>query len=168
MPTLLLRRVGVILVGVLLQAVAQAASPPPKVPRLTSPPLGERWFSINLNGERTGFFSMKIEPVVDGYEVTAAGSVKMLVLGFSREASAREFYRVGKDLALRSFAVEQAIDRSPKKVSGTMTDKGVKVSVESGGRRTEKLLKAKGPVYPPPLLNLVPLRDGILPGKALK
>ncbi|MBT1073813.1 transglutaminase-like domain-containing protein [Geobacter grbiciae] len=135
---------------------------------LQKPPVGERWFGIFLGNERTGFAHQNITAKDGGYEITAEGSVKMVVMGFSREASSRERYIVGTDLSLRSFAVEQVIDGTPMVVTGEATPKGVKVVVNAGGERKEKLLTAKGPVFPPPVLNIVPLMKGTAKGKRLQ
>lgn len=135
---------------------------------LAALPLGEQWFGIYLGGERTGFARHTLAETDDGYEITVEASVKMLVLGFSREASSRERYRVSRSLSLRSFQVEQVLDGTPMMLSGEATPKGVKVTVISGGSRKEKLLKAKGSVYPPPALNLYPLLKGTAPGKVYR
>lgn len=159
------RALAFLLVNILL--VAHPGYPAqPTVSPLSSPPLGERWFSISLNGERTGFAQQKIVPGVgDGYEISSEGSAKMLVLGFSREASSRETYRVNRDLSLRSFAVEEVIDGSPLRLAGEVVPAGIKVVVEAGGKKEEKMLKAKGAVYPGPVLNLYPLMRGVAKGK---
>jgi transglutaminase-like putative cysteine protease len=150
---------------VLIVLLQTAVAPAKELPPLAAPPLGERWFGISFNGERVGFARIDISATPTGYRIDTDGSVKMLVLGFGREVSSRESYLVGKDLALQSFTVEQTLDKSPMRVSGSMTAKGVRLQVESGGERKEKLLKAKGPVYPSPLLNLVPLRQGYVTGR---
>lgn len=139
-------------------------SPHPPV----SPPLGERWFGIFLGDERTGFARQTVAEKDGGFEFTGEGSVKMVVMGFSREATTRERYLVGRDLALRSFAVEQVIDGTPMGVTGEATPKGLKVIVESGGTKKEKFLATKGPVYPPPVLNILPLVKGTPTGKRLR
>ncbi len=46
------------------------------------------------------------------------GSVRMKVMGFSKEASMRETYQVAKNLTLRSFDVEQTINGVSSRVSG--------------------------------------------------
>ncbi|ABB30302.1 transglutaminase domain protein [Geobacter metallireducens RCH3] len=135
---------------------------------LQKPPVGERWFGIFLGNERTGFAHQNITAKDGGYEITVEGSVKMVVMGFSREASSRERYIVGTDLSLRSFAVEQVIDGTPMGVTGEATPKGVRVVVNAGGERKEKLLTAKGPVFPPPVLNILPLMKGTAKGKRLQ
>jgi hypothetical protein len=139
-----------------------------KTPPLSPVPLGERSFSISFNGERTGFLRIGISASSTGYEITSEGSVKMLVLGFSREASARESYRVGRNLALRSFSTSQVIDGSLMRLTGEVTAKGVKVTVETAGSRKEKLIKAREPVYPAAALNLLPLLQGTAPGKSIR
>ncbi|MBT0652153.1 transglutaminase-like domain-containing protein [Geomobilimonas luticola] len=137
-------------------------------PSLTQLPLGVRWFSISMNGERTGFSRLAIDSVPEGYSISGEGSVKMLVLGFSREASSQENYRVTRDLALKSFSVSQTIDGSHMQVTGERTTRGVKVTVDTAGSRKEKLLKTKVPVYPMAALNLLPLLRGTPPGKTIQ
>jgi len=131
-------------------------------------PLGERSFSISFNGERTGFIRIGISASSTGYEITSEGSVKMLVLGFSRDASARESYRVGRNLALRSFTASQVIDGSLMRLTGEVTAKGVKVIVETAGSRKEKLIKVREPVYPVAAMNFLPLLQGTAPGKSIR
>lgn len=135
------------------------------VPLLAAPPLGERWYSISLGDERTGFAHTSISMSPGGYEISSDGSVRMRVLGFAREASSRETYLVNGDLSLKSFAVEQIIDGSPMRLKGEVTAKGVIVKVESAGSAREKILKTRAPVYPPAVLNLYPLMKGVMPGK---
>ncbi|MBT0665198.1 transglutaminase-like domain-containing protein [Geobacter pelophilus] len=144
----------------LLVATAAAALPP-----LTSPPLGDRWFSISMNGDRVGFAHVNVTATPDGFRISSEGSAKMLVLGFSREATARERYEVNPDLTLKSFEVEQTIDKSPLNLSGTVSGRTVKLTVTSKGGKHEKSLKSKGAVYPPPVVNLYPLIKGFAPGK---
>ncbi len=135
---------------------------------LTAPPLGDRWFSLSMNGERVGFSHVTVIPTDEGYRITSEGSAKLLVLGFTREATSRERYDVNRDLSLRSFAVEQLIDKSPMNVTGTVTGRAIKVSVETKGGRSEKTLKIKGPVYPSPIANLYPLVKGYAKGRKYK
>lgn len=135
------------------------------IPPLAELPLGERWFGISMADERTGFARFAIDKMPGGYTISSSGSVKMLVLGFSREASSRETYLVNRDLSLKSFDVEQTIDGSPMRLTGKVTAAGVTVRIESAGNRREKILKSKGPVYPPAVLNLFPLARGVALGK---
>ena len=139
-----------------------AAAP---IPQLAEPPLGERWFSIIMGDERTGFAHTTITVVPGGYEVVSEGSARMVVLGFTREASSRETYLVNRDLSLKSFVAEQTIGGKPMRLKGEVTAKGVKVTVEAAGKRQEKSLKGRGKVYPAPVLNLYPLIKGISAGR---
>jgi len=139
-----------------------------ELPKLATPPLGERWFSVNLSGERVGFAHLSITESGDGYRIDSEGSVKMRVMGFSREATTKESYLVGRDLAIKTFASESRIDGSPLALKGEVTPKEIKVSVESGGSKKERTLKSKGPVFPPQALNLYPLMRGTPAGKSLQ
>jgi hypothetical protein len=118
-----------------------------------------------MGGERVGFAHTTIAAAPGGYEISSDGSVKMLVLGFSREAASRETYLVDRDLSLRSFTVEQTIDGSPMRLKGEFTAGGVSVTIEAGGKKREKRLKTSKKVYPPAVLNIYPLMRGIVPGK---
>ena len=155
----------IITVAMLLSPFVSIAG---SIPRLNTPPVGERWYSVNMGEERVGFSHLKITDTPTGYEIVSEGSVKLLVLGFSREAAARESYQVNKDLTLRSFSVEQTIDGSPMTLHGEVTGKGIKVIVETAGNRKEKILKAKGKVLPPPALNLYPAMQGATAGKTYR
>jgi hypothetical protein len=138
------------------------------IPKLAAPPEGERWFSILLSGERVGFAHLVITRAGEGYRIDSEGSVKMRVMGFSREATSKESYLVGRDLTLQSFATESRIDGSPLVLKGEVTPKGIKVAVESGGGKKERTLKSKGAVYPPQALNIFPLMQGTSAGKSYK
>lgn len=155
------------LVAVILLAFAlpsYAAS----LPKLTAPPLGERWLSISLGGERVGFAHLNVTKTATGYRIDSESSVKMRGLGFAREATSKESFLVGEDLALHSFQAENRIDGSPMVVKGEMGGKGLRVVVESAGTRKERTLKAKGAVYPPEALNIYPLMRGAEAGKSYK
>ncbi len=136
----------------------------PLLPPLEKLPSGVRWYGIYLGGERTGFSKITTTETADGYELTVEASVRMVVMGFSREASSQERYQVNRDLSLRSFQVEEVLDGTPMKLAGSVTPKGVKVSVTSGGTTRDKLLKVKGAIYPQPALNYYPLVKGAIPG----
>ncbi|TWJ18856.1 transglutaminase-like domain-containing protein [Geobacter argillaceus] len=138
---------------------------PKGVTPLTTVPVGERWFAISMGGERVGFARLQVEERPDGYWIASDSSARMVVLGFTREASAREEYLVNRDLTLRSFSVEQVIDKSPMKLRGKVEAKGVRVTVETADGTKEKLLKAKAALYPPPVLNLYPMMKGVVPGR---
>ncbi|WP_129124819.1 DUF6134 family protein [Geomonas oryzae] len=141
------------------------AAPLPQIPSL---PEGERWFAIIMGDEQVGFGQTTVTRTADGYQIASRGSVKMKVMGFSREASSTETYQVAPDLALRSFQAETRIDGSPSAVSGEVTPKGISVVTRSGNGRKEHKLKVKGTVYPPHALNLYPLIHGAVPGKSYK
>lgn len=156
---------GLFLFVLLLFASVTCLAAGKGVAPLAELPLGERWFAISMGGERVGFAQLQIEERPDGYRIASNGSARMVVLGFTREASAKEEYLVNRDMTLRSFSVEQVIDKSPMKLRGKVDAKGVRVTVETADGIKEKLLKAKAGVYPPPLLNLYPLVKGFVPGR---
>ena len=149
----------------LLLPVQLLAAP---LPRLAGIPEGERWFSIRMGDERVGFGHLVIPRTADGYRIDSRGSVKMRVMGFSREATSKESYLVGPDLALRSFQAENRIDGSPLHIKGEVTPKGIAVVSEAGGEKKERTLKLKGAVHPPHALNLYPLMQGAVPGRSYK
>jgi hypothetical protein len=140
----------------------------PAIPRLAKPPMGERWFSISKDKEQTGFNRIVISEAGGGYEITVESGAKMSVLGFSRDASSWERYLVNPDLSLKSFEVDEVIDGKPVKLKGEVAADGVRVSVTAAGKTKEKILKAKGAVYPPPAVNIYPLMQGGEPGKSFK
>lgn len=127
------------------------------IPSINHLPTGERWFGIYLNDERTGFAVTKIEETSSGYHIGGESVVKMTGLGFSRDMTARESYMVNRDLSLRSFDVSLTVDGSPRRVTGEVGEKSIRVITESRGTTKEKTLAKKGLVYPPPALNLYPL-----------
>jgi transglutaminase-like putative cysteine protease len=136
--------------------------------RLEKPPLGEHWFGIFFNDERTGFAYSNLRETGNGYEIHGESSVKMGGLVFSREATIRENYTVNKDMTLRYFTVSQKINGTPVKLTGEVTSTRVKVVVESRGAKKEKILKCKSAVYPPIALNLYPLLRGVGTGKSYR
>ena len=161
LPTILIR----ILILCCLLAPSNATAVEP-LARLAAPPLGEQWFGITMGEEqRTGFARTAIGTAPGGYVVTADNSARMVVLGFSREAWATESFLVGRDLALKSFVVEQVVDGKKSLVIGKSTAKGLRITVETDGKSRDKILKARGKIYPGPLLNIYPLMQGAIPGK---
>ncbi|RQW84249.1 MAG: transglutaminase domain-containing protein [Geobacter sp.] len=149
----------------LLSIMAPLTASARTYPLLTSPPLGERWFGIYFNEERTGFAHVVISEAPTGYLIESDSAVKMSGFGFSREAAVRESYQVGPDLSLRSFEVSQTIDGSPMKLTGQVGGKAVRVTTESKGNHSKKALPIKGKVYPPVVLNLYPLFQKVTAGK---
>ncbi|QWV93070.1 transglutaminase-like domain-containing protein [Geomonas oryzisoli] len=158
-------RLMAILALVLLPLQLLAAAP---LPKLAAPPEGERWFSIIMGDDQVGFGQTTVTRTAGGYQISSRGSVKMKVMGFSREASSTESYQVAPDLTLRSFQVENRIDGSPVEISGDVTAKGITVRTHSANGNKERTLKVKGAVYPPHALNLYPLMQGAVPGKTYK
>jgi hypothetical protein len=138
------------------------------LPPLAKPPLGERWFRVGIKEEKTGFSHLIVREAGDGYEVIEESCTKMVVLGFSREDTSWERYLVNRDLSLRSFDVTEIIDGKPQHLKGERTAQGIQVSITAAGRKKEKTLKAKGAVYSSPLLNFMPLMQGVAPGKKFR
>ena len=164
-PARCLARFFVAVLVLLPFSPATAAEMPP---RLAKPPLGERWFSISKGEEKTGFNRLEIRESGDGYEVLSDSDTKMTVLGFAREARTTERYQVNRDLSLKSFAAEVVINGKPMKLKGEATAKEVRLTVEADGSTREKTLKVKGAVYPPPVLNIYPLMQGVDAGKSFR
>jgi hypothetical protein len=135
------------------------------VTRLERLPCGESWFGLFFSDEHAGFSYERVREERSGYELYGESSVKMSSLVFSRDASTRETYFVNKDLTLRAFAVNQTIDGSFTSIKGEASPGGFKVVISARGKKKEKLLKSKGPVYPPMALNFLPLLQGAEPGK---
>jgi hypothetical protein len=147
-----------------LAAVFPAVAEPFK--KLDKPPLSERWFGIYVDKERVGFYRQAISEIPDGYRMEGDGSVRMKVMGFSKEAAMRETYLVGKDLALHSFEVEQTVNGSASRLKGSVSNNIIRIKSVTNGKSTEKQLKYKGEVYPGPALNLYPLMHDVTPGKS--
>ena len=153
---------------VFLLLLPNYAAAAPTFPHLAKPPIGERWFSISKDKEQTGFNHIEISEAGGGYEIIVESGAKMTVLGFSRDASSWERYLVNPDLSLRSFEVDEVVDGKPMKLKGEVTADGVRVSVTAAGKIKEKILKAKGAIYPPPAVNIYPLMQGGESGKSFK
>jgi hypothetical protein len=150
---------------VLCSSVAPLAAPFGKI---DSPPLSERWFGIYVNSERVGFYRQRIDKSDDGYRMEGNGSIRMKVMSFSKEASMRETYLVSKNLALRSFDVEQTVNGSSSHLSGTVSGSAVHIKSDVNGKTIDKLLKFKGEVYPGPALNFYPLMRTVTAGSSYK
>ena len=136
--------------------------------KLVKPPLTERWFGIYVDSERVGFYRQKISETADGYRIEADGSVRLNVMGFSKVASSHETYNVAKNLTIRSFEVDQAINGNLAHLSGKISDASLRIKNEQNGKITDKQLKFKGEVYPGAVLNLYPLMREIIKDKQLK
>jgi hypothetical protein len=136
--------------------------------KLDKAPLSDRWFGIYVDNARVGFCRQQIVEAADGYRIETDGSVRFKVMGFSREASVHEHYQVGKNLALRTFEVEQTISGIFSRISGRVGAGTMRIRSEGSGKSTEKQLKFKGEIYPGPVLNLYPMMRDISPGKSYK
>jgi len=136
--------------------------------KLDRPPLSEHWFGIYVDNDLVGFCRQKISETKDGYKIEGDGSVRIKVMGFSKEASTRETYQVTKNLSLRSFEVEQTINGTPSRISGTLGSGILRIKNEIDGNATDKQFKFKGEIYPGPALNLYPLMHDMTPAKSYK
>ena len=137
--------------------------------QLAAPPLGERWFAILIDNEQVGFYRQLTKPLPEGgYRIEGDGSVRMKVMGFTKESSSREIYQVGPNLALKTLEVEQTINGSKSRLSGKMVPGGLQIKREADGKSNMKTLKAKAELFPGPVLNLIPLFKGTAPGKTLR
>lgn len=136
--------------------------------KLDKPPFSENWYGVYVDNERVGFYRQKISETSDGYRMEGDGSVRMKVMGFSKESSMRESYLTGKNLALRSFEVEQNINGIQSRLSGRVVDGGMRIKSVKADNTSEKQLKFKGEIYPGPALNLYPLMRDTDPGKSYK
>ncbi|NTV47763.1 MAG: transglutaminase domain-containing protein, partial [Chlorobiales bacterium] len=136
--------------------------------KIDAPPISERWFGIYVNSERVGFYRQRIDKSEEGYRIEGSGSVRMKVMSFSKEASMRETYLVSKNLALRSFDVEQTVNGTSSHLSGKVSGSAVYIKSETNGKTNDKVLKFKGEVYPGPALNIYPLMRGVSAGTSYK
>ncbi|WP_246545747.1 transglutaminase-like domain-containing protein [Pelotalea chapellei] len=155
-----------VMLSIFLSGESFAAATPPK--KLEKPPLSERWFGIYVDKERVGFYRQTISEVPQGYLLEGDGSVRMKVMGYSKEATTREVYLTGKNLALRSLEVEQKLNGTISRITGKVHDSSLRIKNESNGKAQEKTLKFRGDIYPGPALNLYPLLKEALAGKTYK
>jgi len=144
-----------LLIVPLLTGISPALSSPVK--KLDKPPLTDNWYGIYVDDERVGFYRQVFTETADGYRIEGDGSVRFKVMGFSRQATTREVYQVGKNLAMRSFDVEQNINGVLSRLSGTVRDNMMRIKNESGGKGKLKSIKVKGDIFPGPVLNIYPL-----------
>ncbi len=153
------------LAAVFLSLPAFAAAPH----QLTVPPLGERWFAILIDNEQVGFYRQLTTALPEGgYRIEGDGSVRMKVMGFTKESSTREIYQVTPGLALKTVEVEQTINGSKSRLSGKLISGGLQIRREADGKSSLKTLKAKSELFPGPTLNLIPLFKGTPSGKTLR
>lgn len=146
--------------------LASTAIPASAAPFISSPPLGERWFGILVDNEYMGFSRLRISAAPDGgYRIDGDGSVRMQIMGFSREATSRESYLVSPSLTLKSLEVEQTVGGKRSRLSGKIVAAGLQIQREADGKITERLLKSRGELFPAAVLNMLPLLRGGNPGK---
>lgn len=137
--------------------------------QLTVPPLGERWFAILIDNEQVGFYRQLNTALPEGgYRIEGDGSVRMKVMGFTKESSSREIYQVGPNLVLKTLEVEQTINGSKSRLSGKMVPGGLQIKREADGKSSVKTLKAKSELFPGPALNLIALFKGTQIGKTVR
>lgn len=142
------------------------AAPASAASLITSPPLGERWFGILVDNEYMGFSRLRISAIPEGgYRIDGDGSVRMQIMGFSREATFRETYLVTPSLTLKSLEVEQTLGGKRSRLSGKTVAAGLQIQREVDGKVTERLLKSRGELFPSPVLNMLPLLRGGNPGR---
>jgi transglutaminase-like putative cysteine protease len=160
-----LRCVAAALAAVFISLPLPAAAA--DIVKISSPPLEERWFSILIDDEQVGFYRQALFrlPAHTGYRIEANGSVRMKIMGFTKESSSRESYRIGTDLALKEFEVEQTINGNRTQLQGALGPGGLQIRRTADGKTTQRLLKLKGKLFPGPALNLVPLFRGASVGK---
>ncbi|MDO9308754.1 MAG: transglutaminase domain-containing protein [Deltaproteobacteria bacterium] len=150
----------------LLCSVLNVSAAPAR--KIDKPPISERWFGIYVDTDRVGFYRQTISETSDGYCMEGFGSVRMKVMGFSKDASMRETYLVSRGMGLRSFDVEQTINGASSRVSGKAVEGAIRLKNETGGKVIEKLLKHRGEVFPGPALNIYPLMRDASAGKSYK
>lgn len=153
------------LAAIFLSLPALAATPH----LLAAPPLGERWFAILIDNEQVGFYRQQTTALSEGgYRIEADGSVRMKVMGFTKESSSREIYQIASNMALKTLEVEQTINGSKSRLSGKVIPGGLQVKREADGKSSTRTLKTKNELFPGPTLNLLPLFKGTAVGKTLR
>ena len=137
--------------------------------KLEKPPLEERWFGIYVDNERVGFYTQRFTETADGYRIDTASSVRMNVMGFSKDATTREIYLVSRSLALQSLDVSYALNGNTSHVYAKKYGAGLKVRLETGGKTSDKQFRFRGDIYPAPTLNILPLtRSSSIKNKTFK
>lgn len=167
--SLLLILLSATLVAVFLSAPAVVVAATGVPFKLVSPPLGEHWFSILIDNDQVGFYRQQITALPDGgYRIEGDSSVRMKVMGFTKESSSREIYQIGSNLALRTLQVEQTISGDKSRLSGKLVPGGLQIRREANGKSTVRILKAKSEIIPGPALNLIPFFRTPVNGKPLR
>jgi hypothetical protein len=138
----------------------------PAAPLIAAPPLGERWFGISVDNDQVGFYRQLTTALPEGgFRIEGNGSVRMRVMGFTKQATSREVYQFGQGLALQSLEVEQSINGSLSRLTGKQVAGGLLIRRTVDGKSRDRLLKARGAVIPGPALNLYPLMKSWVAGK---
>lgn len=128
-----------------------------ELPHLDTPPLGEQWFSILLNNKPVGFYHQQVRQLPDGgYYIEAQGSSKIRIMGFTNESSFNEIYTVDNSLALQTLQIRQIINGRSSIMAGELTTAGLQVVSYDGEKQISRTFNSKGPIYPGPVLNLLP------------
>ncbi len=142
-----------------------ALRPAMAAPLLNAPPVGERWFGILVDNEQVGFYRQEITRLPDGnFRIEADGSVRMRVMGFTKEATSREVYRIEPTLGLQTLKVDQTINGTRSQLVGKKVRGGLLVKRTVEGKSRDRLFKMPGDLIPGPVLNLYPLLKGPTPG----
>lgn len=138
-------------------------------PLLAAPPLGERWFGILVDNEQVGFYHQQIARLPEGgFRIEGDGSVRMRVMGFTKEATSREVYQIDPALALQTLDVEQTINGTRSQLTGKKVHGGLLLKLVVDGKRRSQLFKFKGELIPGPALNLYPLLQELNVGKVYR
>ena len=133
--------------------------------KLEKPPLEDHMFGIYVGKDRVGFYNQKFIEITDGYKIEASGSVKLKVLGFSKESTTKETYIVAKNLALRSFEITQMLNGIETVISGKKYDTSLLFKIVTAGKTIQKQSKLTEDVIPGPALNIYPLMQDQFIGK---
>lgn len=163
-----MKNIVCLLLSIAMAIVGISPASAEKFKKLDKPPLSENWYGIYVNNERVGFYRQKISETSQGYLMEGDGSVSVKVMGYSKESSMRESYQTGKNLALRSFEIEQNINGIQSRLSGRVGYDNVRLKNTIADKTTDKQLKFRGEIYPGPALNLYPLLRDSAPGKTYK
>ena len=119
-----------------------------------------------VDNDQVGFYRQLTTALPEGgFRIEGNGSVRMRVMGFTKQATSREVYQLGPGLALQSLEVEQSINGSLSRLTGKQVNGGLLIRRTVDGKSRDRLLKVKGAVIPGPALNLYPLMKPLVAGK---
>lgn len=112
----------------------------PAAPLIAAPPLGERWFGISVDNDQVGFYRQLTTALPEGgFRIEGNGSVRMRVMGFTKQATSREVYQFGQGLALQSLEVEQSINGSLSRLTGKQVAGGLLIRRTVDGKSRDRL-----------------------------